>query len=215
MMEGAANELFATETMAELCARQGRTADAVAIYRRLLGGAADDERRSRWSARLAVLEQAAVARPPASSEGEPAESPSRSGARASPPPPPPPPPRPAAPVVEVPARPVQQPPLLIEAQVRSGQIIYAQDRDLVVLAPVNPGAQLLADGHIHVYGPLRGRAIAGARGWLEARIFCARLEAELVGIDAAYIASEDLPRDRLGKAVQVVLREGRCVLAPL
>jgi len=212
-VEGAANELFATETMAELCARQGRTADAVAIYRRLLGGAVDDDRRSRWAARLAVLEQAAVARPPAVGEGDPAESPTRS--RATPPPPPPPPPRSPSPAVEVPARPAHHPPLLIEAQVRSGQIIYAQDRDLVVLAPVNPGAQLLADGHIHVYGPLRGRAIAGARGWLEARIFCARLEAELVGIDAAYIASEDLPRDRTGKAVQIVLRGGRCVLTPL
>jgi len=213
MMDGAANELFATETMAELCARQGRAADAVAIYRRLLGGAVDDERRSRWAARLAVLEQAAAA-PAAVVEGDRAERSSRSSPR--PPPPPPPPPR-RAPTssVDVPAAAAHHPPLLIEAQVRSGQIIYAQDRDLIVLAPVNPGAQLLADGHIHVYAPLRGRAVAGAHGWLEARIFCARLEAELVGIDAAYIASEDLPRDRIGKPVQVVLRDGRCVLAPL
>jgi len=215
MTDGAANELFATETMAELCARQGRTGDAVAIYRRLLGGAIDEERRSRWAARLAALEQAAAARPPAGPEGDPAERPARPGPRsAPPPPPPPPPPRPAA-SVEVPARPAHHPPLLIEAQVRAGQIIYAQDRDLIVLAPVNPGAQLLADGHIHVYAPLRGRAVAGAHGWLDARIFCARLEAELIGIDAAYIISEDLPRDRLGKPVQVVLRGGRCVLAPL
>ena len=214
MMDGAANEIFATETMAELCARQGRTGDAVAIYRRLLGGAIDEERRARWTARLAVLEQAAVARPPAAVEGEPAERPSRSAPRAAPPPPPPPPAAPAA-AVEVAAQPAYLPPLVIEAQVRSGQIIYAQDRDLIVLAPVNSGAQLLADGHIHVYAPLRGRAVAGAHGWREARIFCARLEAELIGIDIAYLTSEDLPRDRLGKPVQVVLRDGRCVLAPL
>jgi septum site-determining protein MinC len=216
MMQDAASELFATETMAELCARQGRTGDAVAIYRRLLGGAVDEERRSRWAARLAVLEQAAAARPPAA-DGDPAERPSRPGPRT--PPPPPPPPAPRAEPVEVPVppadRPPHRPPLLIEAQVRSGQIIYAQDRDLIVLAPVNPGAQLLADGHIHVYAPLRGRAVAGAHGWREARIFCARLEAELIGIDIAYLTSEDLPRDRLGKPVQVVLRDGRCVLAPL
>src|SRR6185295_3121816 len=143
-------------------------------------------------------------------------------AAAKPPPPPPPPPArqpPAPPSASSPpagavAGTAQNAPLLIETQVRSGQIIYAQDRDLIVLAPVNPGAHLLADGHIHVYAPLRGRAIAGARGWLEARIFCARLEAELVGIDAAYIAAEDLPRDRTGKAVQIVLRGGRCVLTP-
>ena len=213
MTDGAANELFATETMAELCARQGRTGDAVAIYRRLLGGAIDEERRSRWAARLAVLEQAAAARPPAAVEGDAAERPSRPGPR-TPPPPPPPPPAPAAPV-DVPAPPAHRSPLLIEAQVRSGQIIYAQDRDLIVLAPVNPGAQLMADGHIHVYAPLRGRAVAGAHGWREARIFCARLEAELIGIDIAYLTLEDLPRDRLGKAAQVVLRDGRCVLAPL
>ena len=62
-----------------------------------------------------------------------------------------------------------------------------------MLAAVNPGAQLIADGHIHVYGPLRGRAVAGAQGWPGARIFCHRLEAELVGIDAAYLTRDDLP----------------------
>lgn len=105
--------------------------------------------------------------------------------------------------------------LLIEQPVRSGQVIYAQDRDLVVLAPVNPGAELIADGNIHVYGPLRGRAVAGAHGHAAARIFCARFEAELVGIDIAYLTSERFPPDRFGKAAQVVLRQGRCVILPL
>ena len=70
---------------------------------------------------------------------------------------------------------------------------------MIVLAPVNPGAQLMADGHIHVYAPLRGRAVAGVRGCSGAQIFCQRLEAELVGIDAAYIPADELPVELLGK----------------
>ena len=206
----AANELFATETMAELYARQGRTADAVGIYRRLLGGEVEAERRARWTARVATLEGAALARaaPPS---GVPRKRDDRAEAAA----PVGPGPRPAlepGPAIR-PA--LHRPPLLVESQVRSGQIIYAEDRDLVVLAPVNPGAQLLADGHIHVYAALRGRAIAGAHGWLSARIFCQRLEAELVGVDAAYVAFEDLPRERFGKPAQVTLREGRCFISAL
>jgi septum site-determining protein MinC len=106
-------------------------------------------------------------------------------------------------------------PLLIDHPVRSGQIVYAQGRDLLVLAPVNPGAQLMADGHIHVYGPLRGRAVAGVRGWPQAQVFCQRLEAELVGVDAAYLAADDLPADLVGKPVRVWLDQGRCRLARL
>jgi septum site-determining protein MinC len=97
--------------------------------------------------------------------------------------------------------------MLVQTPVRSGQVIYAQGRDLIVLAPVNPGAQLLADGHIHIYAPLRGRAVAGVRGAAGAQIFCHRLEAELVGIDAAYVAAEDLPADLVGKAVRIWLEK--------
>ena len=100
--------------------------------------------------------------------------------------------------------------LLIDQPVRSGQIVYAQGRDLLVLAPVNPGAQLMADGHIHVYGPLRGRAVAGVRGWPRAQVFCQRLEAELVGVDAAYLAADDLPVDLLGKPARIWLDQGVC-----
>jgi septum formation inhibitor MinC len=219
----AANELFATETMAELCARQGRTADAIGIYRRLLTERGADDRRAKWAARLAALEGGGAAgRPGGGPDG--ARGATAAPARARSPEP-----RPeaetsevddgmiVAEVTEVDVVPAsgRRVPLLVEGPVRSGQVIYAEDRDLIVLAAVNPGAQLIADGHIHVYGPLRGRAVAGAQGWLGARIFCQRLEAELVGIDAAYLTSDDLPRDRFAKAAQISIRDGRCVVAAL
>src|SRR5271168_5303504 len=72
---------------------------------------------------------------------------------------------------------------LITQPVRSGTQIYARGADLVVTAPVSAGAEIMADGNIHVYAALRGRALAGASGDAEARIFCSRLEAELVSID--------------------------------
>jgi hypothetical protein len=196
---GPAPDLFVTETMAELSARQGRTADAIAIYRRLLAGGAADDRRERWELRLAALEGTAIAgAPPAVRGAQPAESQRRPTATPS-----------ASPSPPAPA-PALQGPLLIEQPVRSGQIVYAQGRDLLVMAPVNPGAQLMADGHIHVYGPLRGRAVAGVRGWPGAQVFCQRLDAELVGVDAAYLAADDLPVDLLGKPARIWLAEGVC-----
>ena len=72
-------------------------------------------------------------------------------------------------------------------------MVYADGRDLIVLAAVNPGAQLLADGHIHIYGALRGRAVAGARGHRDAQVFCLALDPELVGVDAGYLLSDDIP----------------------
>src|SRR5690606_4859177 len=81
---------------------------------------------------------------------------------------------------------------LIDHPVRSGQQIYAAGGDLIVTAPVSAGAELLADGNIHVYGPLRGRALAGVLGNTDARIFCRSLEAELVSIAGQYKISEDL-----------------------
>ena len=73
----------------------------------------------------------------------------------------------------------------------------------------------MADGHIHVYGPLRGRAVAGVRGAAEAQIFCQRLEAELVGVDAAYLAADDLPVDLCGRPARVWLEGGVCRVARL
>lgn len=81
---------------------------------------------------------------------------------------------------------------IVTVPVRSGQQIYAKDCDLVVLAPVSPGAELMADGHIHVYGVLRGRALAGMHGDTEARIFCRKLDAELVAIAGIYKVRDDL-----------------------
>jgi len=81
---------------------------------------------------------------------------------------------------------------LVTSPVRSGTQIYARDADLVVVASVSPGAELLADGHIHVYGPLRGRALAGVQGNRDARIFCTSLFAELVSIAGFYLTREDM-----------------------
>ena len=80
--------------------------------------------------------------------------------------------------------------LLIDKPLRSGQQIYARGRDLVVMAMVNAGAEVIADGSIHVYAPLRGKAIAGARGNTQARIFAQSLEAELLSIAGIYRTSE-------------------------
>ena len=80
--------------------------------------------------------------------------------------------------------------------VRGGQVIYAQNNDLVVLAPVNAGAQVIADGHVHIYAKLRGRAVAGAKGLAGARIFVQRLEAELVAVSDAYMSAEEIPAAR-------------------
>ena len=84
-----------------------------------------------------------------------------------------------------------------------------------MLAQVSPGAQLLADGNIHVYGRLRGRAVAGVRGATTAQIFCLRLEAELIGVDAAYVVSEDIPSALQGRGARVWLEDGRCRVEPL
>jgi septum site-determining protein MinC len=108
-----------------------------------------------------------------------------------------------------------RPPMVVRQPVRSGQEIYARQTDLIVLAPVNPGAQVIADGHVHVYAPLRGRAIAGAAGYPEARIFCQKLEAELICIAGAYMLADDMPPDRIGKAVQVFIEHGECHIVPL
>jgi septum site-determining protein MinC len=89
--------------------------------------------------------------------------------------------------------------------VRSGTQIYARGGDLIVTAAVSPGAELVADGNIHVYGVLRGRALAGAGGDAAARIFCTRLEAELVSIAGRYMVSEQLPASVQSAAVQIAL----------
>ncbi len=96
--------------------------------------------------------------------------------------------------------------LVIDKPLRSGQQVYARGRDLVVMAMVNPGAEVIADGHIHVYAPLRGKAIAGARGNGDARIFALAMAPELISIAGIYRTSETpLPASVQGKAAQVRL----------
>lgn len=103
---------------------------------------------------------------------------------------------------------------LITEPVRSGQQIYAPDGDLIVLAAVSHGAELLADGHIHVYGPLRGRALAGVTGNQNARIFCQSLEAELISIAGQYKISEDIAQTHWGLAVDISLLAGHLQIKP-
>jgi len=94
---------------------------------------------------------------------------------------------------------------IVHQPIRSGQQVYASDGDLIVLASVSAGAEILADGNIHVYGALRGRALAGVKGDTSARIFCHSLEAELVSVAGQYKISEDIDKAVLGKAAQVFL----------
>ena len=107
--------------------------------------------------------------------------------------------------------------MVIDKPLRSGQHVYAKGRDLIVLAMVNPGAEIMADGHIHVYAPLRGKAIAGARGDEQARIFTSCLEAELLSIAGTYRTSGDapLPADVAGKAAQISLQSDKLVMQAL
>ncbi len=89
--------------------------------------------------------------------------------------------------------------------VRSGQQVYADNRDLTVLTTVGAGAEVIADGSIHIYGALRGRALAGAQGFEKARIFCREFHAELVAIAGHYKVLEDIPKELHGKPVQIWL----------
>ena len=99
--------------------------------------------------------------------------------------------------------------LVVDRPLRSGQQVYARGRDLVLLAMVNPGAEVIADGHIHVYAPLRGRAIAGARGWPEARIFARAMQPELVSVAGVWRTSEEpLPESVWGRPASVSLSSG-------
>ncbi|MBL8261221.1 MAG: septum site-determining protein MinC [Xanthomonadaceae bacterium] len=138
---------------------------------------------------------------------------------AAPAPPPAAAPAPAAPARSEPARAVLaapgEPGMMVSAPIRSGQQIYAEQRDLTVLSTVGAGAEVIADGSIHIYGALRGRALAGARDNEKARIFCREFHAELVAIAGHYKVMEDIPTDLRGKAVQVWLENGQIHIAAL
>jgi septum site-determining protein MinC len=117
--------------------------------------------------------------------------------------------RPLDPAPKAPPKPVEperKPTRVVTTPVRGGQQIYAQGGDLVVLAPVSAGAELLADGNIHVYAPMRGRALAGIKGDVTARIFCQQMGAEMLSIAGQYKVAEDLRRHPLwGDSVHVSL----------
>lgn len=130
-------------------------------------------------------------------------------ARAAPPPPPPP---AAAPVVVAAA---PRPTKVVSDPVRSGQQIYAEGADLVVLNTVSNGAEVIADGCIHIYGTLKGRAIAGAHGDEQARVFCRRFEAELIAIAGIYAVAEQISNSPRGDAAQAFLENGRLKIEPL
>lgn len=103
------------------------------------------------------------------------------------------------------AAPVSSRAMVIDKPVRSGQRIYADSGDLVLMAGVSSGAEVMAEGHIHAYGALRGRAMAGVSGYADARIFCRDLGAELISIAGRYRVSENLESRYLGRAVQISL----------
>lgn len=117
-------------------------------------------------------------------------------------------------LVERPAAPA--PTLVVDKPLRSGQRVYAKGGDLVVLALVNHGAEVIADGSVHVYAPLRGKAIAGARGDTSARIYVQSLEAELLSIAGIYRTAENpLPAEVAGKPAQVYLDGEKLLMQPL
>ncbi|KLN96409.1 septum site-determining protein MinC [Moellerella wisconsensis] len=98
---------------------------------------------------------------------------------------------------------------IIDTPVRSGQRIYAPNSDLIVTSNISAGAELLADGNIHIYGMMRGRALAGASGDTESQIYCTHLQAELVSIAGEYWLSEQIPTDFIGKATRLSLVDNK------
>jgi len=117
--------------------------------------------------------------------------------------------------VASPGRMAWNPPLVVTEPVRSGRQVYAENRDLVIAAAVSPGAEVLADGSIHIYGPLRGRAVAGLKGDQSARIFCLSMEAEMVSIAGLYRVNEDLDPETVRRPVQVYLENGYLCFSPI
>lgn len=99
---------------------------------------------------------------------------------------------------------------IITKPVRAGTQVYAKDGDLIIMAPVNAGAEVIADGNIHIYAPLRGRALAGANGDTNARIFCKQLEAELISIAGHYLLNEKInAKNYAQNMVQIFLENNK------
>ncbi len=105
--------------------------------------------------------------------------------------------------------------MLVTRPVRSGQQVYSRDTDLIITGSVGAGAEVLADQNIHVYGPLRGRALCGVSGSTSARIFCQSLEAELVSVAGNFRVLEEIPAELRGKPAQIWLDKDRLNIEPL
>lgn len=119
-------------------------------------------------------------------------------------------------VVEAPAlAPAAVKTRLISTLVRSGQQIYARNSDLIVTSSVSAGAELIADGNIHIYGIMRGRALAGASGDRECQIFCTHLSPELVSIAGQYWLSDQIPTEFSDKAARLCLQDDTLTIHPL
>jgi septum site-determining protein MinC len=103
----------------------------------------------------------------------------------------------------------------VSQPIRSGQVVHVPRGDLVALAAVSSGAELIADGNIHVYAPLRGRALAGVNDNPEASIFCLSLQAEFLSIAGRPMTSEEIPEACRGKPARVHLEKGRVVVTSL
>ena len=101
--------------------------------------------------------------------------------------------------------PAKEPTKMVTRPIRSGQQVYAKGGDLIVLSSVSEGAEILADGNIHVYGVLRGRALAGVHGDKSARIFCSNLDASLISVAGVYLLNDNIDASLVGKPVQIVL----------
>ena len=99
--------------------------------------------------------------------------------------------------------------MVVKQTIRSGRQIYAPDGDLIIIGSVSAGAEILAEGNIHVYGTLRGRALAGVQGNQSASIFCHSLQAELISIAGIYLLSDDMPEATIGKMTQTYLEQER------
>jgi len=111
--------------------------------------------------------------------------------------------------------PLAQGPLVLPGPIRSGQQIYARGRDLIITGAVSAGAEVAADGCVHVYGRLSGKALAGASGDLRARVYCLSFGAELVSIAGNFKVFEAASREVAGKAVEIFLDDGRLDIRPL
>lgn len=158
----------------------------------------EDQNQAAINAGLSILPRGRTAILPSATVTEkPADGPAGNGASA-----------PAAAAQASPSKFVAEP-------VRSGGQIYQQGGDLIAMAAVSPGAEILADGHIHVYGRLRGRALAGVSGDTSARIFCRSLDAELVSIAGRWRVREDIDERLIGRPVQIYLDGERLIIETL